>query len=234
MDSSIDIWTGGVNLIASSFPAALTLESSFCLHGLTSISWSRELSPTTMLGYTVSPGDTNSFPLASRAARAKEVALPISVETMAPFSLRVIGPLYGMYPSCMLWITPSPRVSCVNSARYPRRLLKGILNTILLRVSDWSNSIMSPFLLASFSITVPECSLAHSITNSSTGSIISPSTSFNTASGDEQASSYPSRRICSRRMPNCSSPRPCTCTCSEESLVSDRLTFVSASAMSRS
>ena len=49
------------------------------------------------------------------------MALPVSVEIIAPFARCVISPLYGVYPLIRRTKVPSPRVSLINSLRYPNK-----------------------------------------------------------------------------------------------------------------
>ncbi len=82
--------------------------------------------------------------------------------------------------------------------------------------------VMSPRRSPSFSMMVPWCCSSTSTVTASYGSCLTPSTSLMTTSGRATASSYPSRRMFSMRMPRCSSPRPETLNLSGSSPSSTR------------
>ena len=123
----------------------------------------------------------------------------------------------------MLAIVPSPFVSVKNSVLYPISPLAGMLNSIFVCPSSaGSMFIISPFLLPSFSITVPTDSSGTFTTKLSIGSHFTPSISFIITFGRETKSSNPSLLIVSIKTDRCSSPLPET---SKESGVSPSFTL---------
>ena len=111
----------------------------------------------------------------------------------------------------MLAIRPEPRVRFRNSFVKPIRPRAGMRYSRRTRPRPSGSMLTkSPLRSPSACITPPWCCSSMSAVTSSMGSHLSPSTIFITTRGLLTASSKPSRRMFSRRMVRCNSPRPIT------------------------
>src|SRR5436309_2676772 len=115
-----------VSTVLSSTVDARMLVSFFSLVMLTSMSVSREFSPTIWLSYTSRPGPTNMVPRAWRWSIAYAVVRPVRSATSAPFCRCAISPCQSSHPSNKWFRSPVPRVSVRNSVRYPMRPRAGM------------------------------------------------------------------------------------------------------------
>src|SRR5215212_6580817 len=103
---------------------------------------------------------------------------------------------------------PSPCVMVRNCVRKPKRARAGISNSTRVREPCGSTSTSWPLRPESTPMTVEANRSGTSITRCSKGSYFLPSTSRTITRGAPTWTSYPSRRMVSRRIERCNSPRP--------------------------
>ena len=147
-----------------------------------------------------------------------------------------IGPAQGAYPSPIEEAIPVPLVCVRNWERKPIMPRAGTTNSIRTQPEPWFDIVsIRPLRAAMICVTAPRYSSGTSIVVRSMGSCTLPSTVFVTTRGLPTVNSNPSRRICSTRIANASSPRSWTSHWSGRSVGSTLIeTFPTSSASSRS
>ena len=132
---------GGVSFRASSAEEERVLVRCFVLQTFSSMSSALPFCPMTIPLYTFSPGPTKSVPRSCAENRPYATASPDSKAIRDPCLRYWKSPLYGAYPSKVVFRIPVPLVEVRNSPRKPIRPRDGIWNS---RRTDPSLAVLIP------------------------------------------------------------------------------------------